>query len=117
MKKEAGNGPFLYKTVLRADLPEMPPAYVSLDCQASLHLSSASRPHALVHDAHVFSLKSKQKSLVDKNNNFLSPGTDPINILQRKFYSTKFFKHSDCILNIFNQSKSWKKLHCVKFTL
>ena len=35
-------------------------------------------------------------------------GTNPVKILQRKFYSTKFFKHSDWILNIFNQSKCFK---------
>ena len=37
------------------------------------------------------------------------PGTDPIKILQPKFYATQFFKHSDWILNIFNQSKCLKK--------
>ena len=36
------------------------------------------------------------------------PGAYPIKILQRKFYFTKFFRHSDWILNILNQSKSWK---------
>ena len=33
-----------------------------------------------------------------------SPGTDPIKILQRKFYATKFFKHSDWLLKFINQS-------------
>ena len=33
----------------------------------------------------------------------LAPGTDPIKILQRKFYATQFFKHSDWLLNFINQ--------------
>ena len=32
------------------------------------------------------------------------PGTDPIKILQRKFYDTQFFKHSDWLLKLINQS-------------
>ena len=45
------------------------------------------------------------------------PGTGPIKILQRKSYATRFFKHFDWMLIIFNQSKCLKKLRCVKFTL
>ena len=35
---------------------------------------------------------------------FKSPGTDPIKILQRKFYAMQFFKHSDWLLKFLNQS-------------
>ena len=33
-----------------------------------------------------------------------TPGTDPIKILQRKFYAMQFFKHSDWLLKFINQS-------------
>ena len=38
----------------------------------------------------------------------LNPGAGPIKILQRKIHATQFFKHSDWILKIFNQSKCLK---------
>ena len=31
-------------------------------------------------------------------------GTDPIKILQHKFYAMQFFKHSDWLLKFLNQS-------------
>ena len=63
------------------------------------------------------SLPFKERENAKEKINQKRPGTNPIKILQHKFYSTKFFKHSDWILNIFNQSKSWKKFHIVKFML
>ena len=36
-------------------------------------------------------------------------GIDPIKILQRKFYATQFFKHSDWLLKFINQSE-WLKI-------
>ena len=35
-------------------------------------------------------------------------GPGPINILQRKFYATLIFKHSDWLLKFINQSGSLK---------
>ena len=34
----------------------------------------------------------------------IEPGTDPIKILQHKFYAMQFFKHSDWLLKFINQS-------------
>ena len=38
----------------------------------------------------------------------LQRGIDPIKILQRKFYATLFFKHSDWLKNVSSQSKCLK---------
>ena len=39
-----------------------------------------------------------------------NPEAGPIKILQRKFYTTLIFKHSDWLLKIFNQSEYLKNL-------
>ena len=38
----------------------------------------------------------------------LHTGTNPINILQRKFYATLIFKHPDWLINLRSQSECSK---------
>ena len=60
------------------------------------------------HDKHSLNLWPYNAS--QQTNLNMSPGINPINILQCKIYATLFFKHFDWLKNVSSQSKCLKKL-------